>query len=97
MTNEELEKEVICIMEKEYKSKFLGKVKIIRKPSTITVAIGLHSLEQPLFLGGTLDEEGFLNYIKDTMKHHRLDIAEYFTGYKIDKEICIRTSCNCYD
>lgn len=100
MSIEELEQKIICIIECEYKCKFLGKLKVKKKRGHISVEIGLRTMDMPLVLGGQLDDESFLKYIAQVMKQHRLDVTEYYKGYRVDlnaRDCPIDPKCSCND
>lgn len=102
MTHQELEAAVLCIIEKAYCAKYVGKLKIDNildcNDNVIgyRMVMGLNNYERPLtfFMHGS--QKDFLKYIEKEFRSRHLHYTKYYTGYQVPVVDCeTDTSCSC--
>lgn len=89
MNTVECGNEIKKFIEQTYECEFRGKIKVVGlDEETYNLRLTLNSFFVPLNITrqGTIEE--FLDYIKDEIKKRRLNVVEYYTGYKGEKPNC---------
>lgn len=83
MTTTEASSEIKKFIEQTYEVEFKGKVEVVNLDEDIHVLrLILNSFYVPLNITvqGTMEE--FLENVKDQIKKRRLNLVEYYSGYK---------------
>ena len=83
MTTTETSSEIKKFIEQTYEVEFKGKVEIVNlDEDTHVLRLILNSFYVPLNITvqGTMEE--FLENVKDQIKKRRLNLVEYYSGYK---------------
>lgn len=84
MTEDEIKNKVICIIEELYRACYIGKLRVTIKNGQTEVAFGLHTMDKPITIISDLKDDDFIQFIRNELRFHRLNRAEFFTGYKTD-------------
>lgn len=102
MTTQELEAAVLCIIEKAYEAKYIGKIKIkdildcSGKNVGYKLILGLNNDERPLTMQIEGTPEQFLKYIEKELRNRHLHYTAFYKGYQVPiVDDCIDTSCSC--
>jgi hypothetical protein len=59
----ELENEILCLIEKIYHKKYVGKIKVSELENGFQLALGLNQEEKPLVIAADMSKEDFLSFI----------------------------------
>lgn len=102
MTHQELEAAILCIIEKAYCAKYVGKIKVedlINCNNDVVgykLTLGLNNVERPLTIQMEGTQNQFLKYIEKELRSRHLHYTSFYTGYQVIPEECERdTSCDC--
>lgn len=80
---DELNNKIKIFIEEFYECTFLGKVITAKlNNTTYNVKIVLNSTYAPINLNYEGTEEDFLEFVKTQIKKRRLNLTQYYSGYK---------------
>lgn len=89
MTHEELKQIILCLIEKHYKKKYIGKLKIIDlNPIGYQVKFGLNNVDKPLVISAELDDKSFIKFMEHEIIDRGMDLVKYFMGVKSYPDQC---------
>ena len=77
-----LEKEILCIIEKRYKRKYVGGIKVTRLPSGYKLVLDLGNPDKRILqISADYDsEEDFLKFIEQELISRQLEKVQFFRG-----------------
>jgi hypothetical protein len=78
----ELENEIICLIEKIYHKKYVGKIKVSELENGFQLTLGLNQEEKPLVIAADMSKEDFLSFIEKELHERHLHTTKYYKGVK---------------
>lgn len=79
-----LENKILLLIENIYNCIFKGKVIVSLDNGTYTLQLILNSAYAPIYISFEGTEEEFLKFLEKDLKRRRLDVTEYYSGYKYE-------------
>lgn len=83
----ELEQAILCLIEKRYKRKYCGDIKVTQLKSGYSVAFDLGVPDKhPIIISADLNAEDFLKFIEQELISRQLYKVQFFRGIKRELE-----------
>lgn len=99
MTKDELKQHILQMIERVYCKKYIGKIFIHKlQPVGYTVSLGMNNNDKPIVISAELDDQPFLKFFEEELRHRGLNLVKYFLGVKSYPNNCsnnINKSCKC--
>ena len=93
----EMEKAILCIIEKKYKCKFVGDIRVTKigkgSEGYKLILYYEHSTEPLIQLAADLNAEDFLKFVEQELVSRQLHKVQSFTGIKHELEDEVRRTC----
>ena len=93
----DIEKAILCIIEKRYKRKYVGGIKVTKLGTGregYKLVLDLGNPDKPLIqIAADLNAEDFLKYVEQELISRQLYRVQFFTGTKCELEDEVRRTC----
>lgn len=93
----DIEKAILCIIEKRYKRKYVGGIKVTKLGmgrEGYKLVLDLGNPDKPLIqIAADLNAEDFLKYVEQELISRQLYRVQFFTGTKCELEDEVRRTC----
>ena len=90
----DLEKAILCIIEKKYKCKYTGGLEVTKLTNGYKLLLYMGIPEKPLIsISADLNAEDFLKFVEQELVSRQLHKVKYFRGVKIYPEDEERRTC----
>lgn len=100
MSEQELEQVILDKLRAIYNAEYIGKLKVRKlDPIGYEIRLGMNTPECPDIIYAELEDQDFLNFLDEELKHRRINTILYSTLLKTMPPECnsINTSCSCND
>lgn len=100
MTNQELEQVIRDQLMDIYNAEYIGKIKITKlNPTGYQIQLGMNTPECPDVIYAELEDNKFLEYLRNELQHRRFNTVFYGKLFKTMPPECntINKACSCND